>query len=274
MPSISTQTQMFGIMGRPIGHSLSPIMHNAAFDHLAYPGVYLAFEVSDVVGALAGMRALNVKGFSVTIPHKTAVMAYLDDIDEPAAGIGAVNTVLNKNGRLIGTNTDCHGAITALSAVTALSGMRVAVLGAGGAARAVGFGLKQEKALVTLYNRSIEKGAALAGDLGIGFAPLAEFDGRDTDILINTTSVGMMPDVAATPIRPATLHAGMVVMDIVYNPLQTRLLTTARRQGCITIDGVAMFVHQGARQFELWTGLPAPVDVMRRAVLAVLGNKE
>ena len=267
---ITSQTRLFGVIGDPIGHSLSPVMHNAAFNAMAFPGVYLAFNVQDPAGALAGMRALNIQGLSVTIPHKRAVMDYLDKIDPLAVEIGAVNTIALRDGRLEGFNTDCHGAVAALSEHFALGGRRAAVLGAGGAARAVGFGLLRAGAHVSIFNRGRERGAQLAASLGVGYAPLSEFDGRRFDLVVNTTAAGMTPRTEVSPVPVDTLHPELLVMDIVYNPLETRLLAAARLKGCAVLDGLEMFVRQGARQLEIWTGRSAPLMVMRRAVLEIL----
>jgi shikimate dehydrogenase len=264
---IDTRTCLFGVIGDPVGHSLSPVMHNAALAAMGYPGIYLAFQVSDPAGALSGMRAFRIRGLSVTIPHKIAVMEHLDEIDPLARRIGAVNTIVNRNGHLIGFNTDCYGAVAGLKAHTGLKDKQVAVLGAGGAARAVAFGLAAEGARVTIFNRSIQRAEALAQALHVPYCGMDCFDGRHMDIVVNTTSVGMTPRTEDTPIAVESLKAGMVVMDIVYNPLQTALLRAAAKKNCITIDGVAMFVHQGARQLELWTGRRAPVTVMRETVL-------
>jgi shikimate dehydrogenase len=266
----ATRTRLFGVIGDPIGHSLGPIMHNAALSAMEYPGVYLAFEVQDLAGALRGMRALKIGGLSVTIPHKRAVMDHLDEIDELAVKIGAVNTVLLRDGRLLGFNTDCHGAVAALAERIPLAQKRAAVLGAGGAARAVAFGLQAEGARVTVFNRGRARGERLAAQLGAEHAPLAAFDGRSFDLAVNTTAVGMAPLTAAAPVPADTLHPQLLVMDIVYNPLETRLLTLARLKGCAVVDGVEMFVRQGARQLEIWTGRSAPLTVMRQAVLAAL----
>ena len=267
---IDSRTQLFGVIGNPVGHSLSPTMHNAALQAMAYPGVYLAFQVADVHGALAGVRALNISGLSVTIPHKVAVMEGLDEIDDLARHIGAVNTVVNRSGYLMGFNTDCFGAVAALKEKTGLQGRQVALLGAGGAARAIGFGLLAEGARVTVYNRSVTRGRQLAQALQVGFMPLERFGSGAAEIVINTTAVGMLPNRDVMPVPPETLQAGMLVMDIVYNPLDTKLLKAARSQGCTAIDGVSMFVLQGARQLKLWTGQPAPVEIMRQAVLKAL----
>lgn len=269
---INAQTELYGVFGHPVAHSLSPVMHSAAFRELGINAVYLAFDVVDLKGAVDGVRALNLNGLSVTIPHKISIMVLLDEIDPLAEKIGAVNTIVVREGRLIGCNTDGEGAITALREKTELGDKRIAVIGAGGAARAVGFTARRNGGNVTIVNRSVEKGEQLADDLDADFVPLAEFNG-ECDILVNTTPLGMAPETDRAPVPEALLQPGMVVMDIVYNPLTTRLLRDAAARGCTTVDGVAMFVHQGAMQFERWTGRPAPVDLMRRTVLSELEGK-
>jgi shikimate dehydrogenase len=270
MAQIDAKTRLFGVIGNPVAHSLSPVMHNAAFAAMDYPAVYLAFQVDDAAAAAAAVRTLNIKGLSVTIPYKIGIMAHLDTIDPLALKIGAVNTVVNRNGRLHGTNTDCHGAMAALEEKTDPRNRPAALLGAGGAARAVGFGLIEAGARVTVFNRGRERGQALADNLGVPFYPLEQFAEHPADIVINTTSVGMTPHAAATPVAAEALAPHMVVMDIVYNPLHTALLQAARAKGCATIDGVAMFVHQGMRQLSLWTRRQPPEAVMRQAVLDAL----
>ncbi|MGD8342719.1 MAG: shikimate dehydrogenase [Desulfobacterales bacterium] len=267
---IDADTSLFGLIGNPVAHSLSPLMHNQAFAATGCNAVYLAFCVSDPRAAIESFKALNVKGLSVTLPHKVAVMEYLDDIDPTAAGIGAVNTIVHHNGRLIGYNTDCQGAIKALQTRTTIDGKSVAIIGAGGAARAVGFGLATDAGCLTILNRTRQSGERLAADLQAEFLPLDEFRPYRYDILINTTPVGMHPHTDASPIGNQALSAEMVVMDIVYNPLNTRLLKDAAANGCQTINGIDMFVFQGAQQFELWIGKKAPVEVMRQAVLQAL----
>ena len=268
--TINAATSIYCVIGRPIGHSLSPLMHNAAFAHHGLNRAYVAFEVRDLAGAVAGFRGLNIAGASVTIPHKVAVMDYLNQIDDLARQIGAVNTVVNKDGRLCGHNTDCHGAVEALRTKTDLEGKSAIILGAGGSARAIGFGLKAAGCDVLIANRSPDKGRQLALDLGCKSLPLEQLTQLDSDILINTTPVGMSPNTESMPVPSGLLKPDLVVMDIIYNPLRTRLLDQAARAGCQVIDGVAMFVHQGARQFELWTRTKAPVEVMRRAVMEAL----
>ncbi len=267
---MDANTSLFGLIGNPVAHSLSPLMHNQAFAAAGCNAVYLAFRVSDPGAVLKGIKALNVKGLSVTLPHKIAVMEYLDEIDKTAAKIGAVNTIVNNNGKLTGYNTDCQGAVNALRTRTTLEGKSIAIIGAGGAARAIGFGLTSVAERLTILNRTRKTGEHLANDLQADFLPLDECQTDCYDILINTTPVGMHPDTAATPIAKHALSREKVVMDIVYNPLNTRLLKDAADRGCITINGLDMFVFQGAHQFELWTAKKAPVEVMRQAVLEAL----
>jgi shikimate dehydrogenase len=201
-------------------------------------------------------------------------MEFLDEIDEMALDIKAVNTIANINGRLVGYNTDCTGAMRALSAKTGIKDKDVTVIGAGGAARAIGYGVKSEGGRLTIVNRSKENGEKLAGDLDAAFIPLSEVTQLHCDILINATAVGMTPQVDSMPVPEDVLDNHMVVLDIVYNPLNTRLLKEAERMGCPTVDGVSMFIYQGAHQFELWTNLKAPVDIMKLAVLAALDTQD
>ncbi len=263
---------VYAVFGNPVGHSLSPVMHNSALTYLGLSGDYLAFRVEDIAAAVAGIRGLGIRGASITIPHKVGVMEFLDEIDPPAVEIGAVNTIVNRQGILHGYNSDGTGAVKALLAKTPLAGRQVAVIGAGGGARAVGFGIKGEGGRITVINRSRSRGEKLAADLDCDFKPLAQVGKLVYDIIVNTTPVGMTPHQDASPVNPESLEAGIVVMDMVYNPLNTRLLKEAAAVGCVTIDGVAMFVHQGAVQFELWTAHNAPLDIMRRAVLDELSS--
>ena len=261
---------VYAVFGDPVAHSLSPVMHNSAFAQTGIDGLYLAIRVRDIAAAVSGVRGLGIRGVSVTIPHKISVMEYLDKVDESAGKIGAVNTIVNRQGTLYGYNSDSAGAIAALTRKCVIRGKSAAVIGAGGGARAVGFGIKQEGGRLTILNRTWEKGEALAEDLDCEFRPLSETRRLPYDIIINATSVGMTPHTNSSPVNTELLESGMVVMDMVYNPLQTALLAAADKIGCTIVDGVAMFVHQGAVQFELWTGKQAPVDVMRRVVLEEL----
>ncbi len=271
---LMAENQLYGVIGQPVAHSLSPLMHNTAFAVTGCAAHFSAFPVTDLAAAVAGIRALGIAGVSVTLPHKTAVIKYLDWVDAEALAIGAVNTIVNRSGRLCGYNTDVSGAINALQSKIKLSGRRMLILGAGGAARALVYGALKAGAIVAIANRTPERGQALAAEFGAGFLSRSEWDGFAPEILVNTTSLGMSPEIEKMPLPAAFLAPDMVVMDIVYNPLQTRLLQTAKERGAQTIDGLAMFVGQGALQFELWTGKKAPLEVMRQTVLADLQRGE
>jgi shikimate dehydrogenase len=272
---IDARTRIFAVLGNPIAHSLSPAMQNFAFNTSGFHGVLVALQVADISQAVAGIRGLGLGGVAVTIPHKVSIIPYLDTLDPLAEAIGAVNTVMNKDGYLTGYNSDCEGAIKALLDKTEVQGKRVAIIGAGGAARAVGFGVNREKGEMVIFNRTRARGEALAEALNARYLPLSEIGHMECDILINASSVGMHPNGDYSPIPEACLTPGMVVMDLVYNPLKTRLIKEAEKRGCAVIDGLAMFVRQGAFQFELWTGLPAPVAGMRETVYTLLtGRKE
>ncbi|HGY12256.1 MAG TPA: shikimate dehydrogenase [Desulfobacterales bacterium] len=267
---INSNTSLYAVLGDPISQSLSPVMHNSAFSHAGYNGIYLAFKVKEIEKAISGIKALGIKGAGITIPHKVKAMQFLDEIDETAAKIGAVNTIVNRQGKITGYNFDSIGAVKALKEKTGINNKTVAILGAGGAARAVGYGIIAEGGRLIILNRTKDKGEKLAADLGSDFCHLEDFKKVKCDILINTTSLGMTPNLDQMPVEKKHLNKGMIVMDVVYNPLKTRLLSVAEDMGCTTIDGVSMFVFQGARQFELWTGKKAPVDLMRKTVLKAL----
>ena len=269
---INSDTILFAVLGDPVSHSLGPLMHNTAFSELGYNGAYLAFQVKDIGKAIVGIKALGIKGVSITIPYKVPVMDFLDELDDTAKKIGAVNTIINRAGVLTGYNSDGLGAVKALFERTAIKDKNVVILGAGGAARAIGFAIISEGGRVTVINRTLAKGEELAKDLGADFQPISKLNKTACHVLINTTPVGMMPDIDAMPIRKKDLDKSMVVMDVVYNPLKTRLLKAAENIGCQTIDGASMFVYQGAFQLELWTGMKAPVEVMKKAVLTALGT--
>ncbi len=268
---IDAKTLLYGVIGDPIVHSLSPVMHNAAFAHTGINGAYLAFNVKDVTSAIAGIKGLGIKGMSVTIPHKISVMEYLDEIDEDAVKIGAVNTIINRDGKLFGFNSDCLGASSALLEKTDIKGKKVVMLGAGGAARAIGYGITSNGGDLTIFNILEDEGQALADDLNVDYFHLSEYNKIQCDILINATPIGMTPDIDNMPVPETVLNKDMVVMDVVYNPLKTKLLKEAEEIGCKTVDGVSMFVYQGVAQFESWTQTKAPVDIMRKTVLDALG---
>ncbi|MBP1699626.1 MAG: aroE1 [Deltaproteobacteria bacterium] len=266
---MDAQTELYGVIGNPVRHSLSPMIHNGAFRRLGWNAVYLAFEVKNVEEALRGIRGLGVRGVSVTIPFKTEVLPFLDKIEGLAKKVGAVNTIINRRGRLIGYNTDCEGALEALEEKMDLRGKRVVLLGAGGAARAIGFGLKERGVPLIVVNRSKERGWALSKELRCNYLPISSLarmkEGElEADILINATSLGMYPRDGETPIPKKFLKKGMVVMDIVYEPLQTRLLREAKEKGCVTVDGLEMLIRQGMAQFEIWTGRRLKIGEIRK----------
>ncbi len=289
LPRISGRTRVAGVIGWPVAHSLSPPMHNAAFVALGLDWVYVAFAVSpERVGeAVAGVRGLSLAGLNVTIPHKQAVVEHLDDLDQTARDLEAVNTIHNVNGRLTGYNTDGQGLLRALAEAGAgVSGRRVVVIGAGGSARAVAFALARAGAArISLLNRTITRAediaVLLANRAGYTAAcplPLTGESGHravaEADIVVDCTSVGMHPNEDVDPVVPTDwLQPGQTVCDLTYNPRDTVLLKAARLRGAKTIDGTGMLVHQGAIALETWTGRPAPVEVMRATLLQALATR-
>jgi len=267
---INGRTKIYGILGRPVAHSLSPAMHNAAFKELGLNAVYVAFPVTSLSQAVAGLKGLDIRGVSVTIPFKEEIIPLLDELDPQASRIGAVNTVVNRDGRLYGYNTDWLGALHALKAKTGLKGEHVLILGAGGAARAIAFGILEEGGRVTLTDLDAPRAAALARDLKVEAIPLDALDRCSAAILVNATPVGMAPQVDNIPLDPELLGRYQLVMDIVYQPLTTRLLREAQARGVATLDGLQMLIHQATAQFELWTGRPAPLAVMSQAAYEAL----
>ncbi|MNI55516.1 Shikimate dehydrogenase [compost metagenome] len=264
-------------MGDPILHSKSPAMHNAALKATGIHGTYVQLHVTDsnLKDAILGVRALGFRGVNVTVPHKVEVMKYVDVIDEGARYIGAVNTIVNDGGVLTGYNTDGIGYIRSLKeeAISDLSGKNVLVVGSGGAARGVIYALLQEgPAQVIVANRTASKSKELAQEWShLGNMKGCSMDEvRDyvagIDLLINTTSVGMYPNIETSPIEVDLIPEGIVVSDLIYNPLKTELLRQAEKKGCIVHNGLGMFVYQGGYAFEYWTGLTAPIDKMREAV--------
>jgi shikimate dehydrogenase len=269
---IDASTQVFAVMGNPVSHSLSPMMFNRAFSETGYNGVYVAFQVKAIGDGMAAMRSLGIKGASITIPHKVSIRGFLDEIDPMAESIDAVNTVINHKGRLKGYNSDCLGAVKALEEFMHLEGKQVAIIGAGGAARAIGFGVKSSGSKLTIINRTVSNGEKLASALEAEFIPSSELRSLPFDMLIQTTSVGMTPHIHQSPVPDALLTPGLLVMDIVYAPLKTRFLKDAEKAGCPTINGFSMFIHQAAFQFELWTQNPAPLAVMKQTLMDHLNN--
>jgi shikimate dehydrogenase len=282
---ISGKTRVCGVIGDPIEHTLSPAIQNAAFSHLGLDFVFLAFRVkpAELEDAVRGIRGLGIHGLNVTMPHKSAVTAFLDEIDATAKFLNAANTILNRNGRLCGFNTDGVGALKALQENDVdISGKKVLLLGAGGAAKAIAFQLAKEAEELVLLNRTPEKATELAESLnqalgkevrGAKLSPnTIQKNLRNSDLLVNATSVGMHPNDNQSPVAPEWLKPDLTVMDIVYNPVETKLAKDAKAAGARVISGVEMLIHQGAASFEIWTGRPAPVEVMRKAALQKLGE--
>lgn len=279
--TISPTTRLCAVIGNPIAHSLSPALHNAAFNALGLDYVYVAFRVENLQGALAGMRALeNFRGLSVTIPHKIEILDHVDEVAEIDRAIGSINTVINDNGRLSGFGTDGPGALKALEEAGApLAGANILMLGAGGAARAIAFTLAQnaqpDRLVLLDINRQLLDG--LTADLRRGTKVDIEGDGLDAatiarqmataDLIINCTPVGMHPHEQETLVPADLFRKGQTVFDVVYNPLETQLLRDARSRGCAVVSGVEMFINQAVLQFEAFTGAPAPCEVMRRVVM-------
>jgi shikimate dehydrogenase len=270
---IEPQLEIFAIFGNPVAHSLSPAMHNAAFGEMNIHGRYIPFCVENIEDAVRGIRGLNIRGVSVTIPFKQTVMEYLDEIDDEALKIGAVNTIVNRGGRLTGHNTDWHGITLTLREAMAIEGKTFVILGAGGTARAALFGIMREGGSPVIVNRTREKGEQLGKEWGCPFYTLEEAGKITADCLINTTSVGMAPDSDRSPIPREFLAGYRCVMDVIYNPLKTKLLLDAEDTGCTVLSGLDMLVHQGAEQLKLWTGREPPRDLMREIVLRGLTVK-
>ena len=261
---IDAHTQLYGVLGNPVRHSLSPIIHNGAFRRMGLNAAYLAFEVQNLAAAISGIRGLGIRGMSVTIPFKTAIIPYLDQLEEVAEKIQAVNTISHEGGRLIGHNTDWRGAVGALEEKIPLREKKVLLLGAGGAARAIAFGLKERGCQVFVYTRSRARGMELAEAMGFVCSSLEAIHGLDVEVIINATSVGMTPRDAETPWPKELFKEGTVVMDIVYQPVRTKFLREAEERGCRTIDGLEMLARQGAAQIEIWTGKKADILSIKR----------
>jgi len=285
-PYITARTSVLCVIGHPIEHSMSPIMHNAALKDKSLDYVYVAFNIppNDLKKAVLGFKMFSIKGINVTIPHKEKIIPYLDEIDPLAEKIGAVNTIKNEGKYLIGKNTDASGAKKALlDAGCEISGKKVLILGAGGAAKAVSFAISEDLDALYISNRTEKRAIKLAKDLtnkttikavgkNMNINTLKNLV-NDVDILVNTTPLGMHPNIEGSPISQEMLHKNLFVFDIVYNPLETRLLKEARKIGCKTLGGLDMFVNQGALAFEWWTGKKPNLSLMKEKVVEFLGIK-
>jgi len=284
---ISGKTAVCGVIGDPIEHTMSPVMHNAAFKKLGLDYLYVPFRVrkEELGRAVEGMRALNIRGLNVTIPHKVAIIPLLDKLDPLVEKIGAVNTIVNDGGVLTGYNTDATGFLQALLEEVEPEGKNIVILGAGGASRAVSFILAERGASLVILNRQLELDWAeeLARRISQSFNKevkalilneenLAVMLER-ADVLVNATSVGMSPKIDETPVPARLLKPGLIIFDILYNPVKTRLMKEAEVAGAQTIGGLDMLVWQGALAFEKWTGHKAPYDLMKREVIKALGHE-
>lgn len=283
MKEIDAKTKSCVLIGDPVEHSFSPLIHNAGFNALGINFVYVACLVKDLEHAIKGIRALNIRGASITIPHKVKAISYVDKLDDLAQKIGSINTIVNQKGKLIGYNNDGMGALTALQDCTIdLKGKSVLVLGSGGVARAITFSLVMRGEVKRLHILGIIK-----EEMNILIEDLRKTGGSDvqgtllrddilqttlsmSDILINCTPIGMYPKTKESPVPSSFLRPGLLVFDVVYNPPQTTLLKDAQKAGCRTISGLEMFINQAIVQFELWTGEKAPVDAMKKVLLAKL----
>jgi len=271
---LTRRTRVYGVIGNPIGHSLSPLLHNTAFVARRMDAVYLPFLVKDLRDFLKAVSEFGVRGFSVTLPHKHAILKHLAECEPLAAEIGAVNTVVvRRDGSLYGCNTDYVGILRALEKNLHIAGSRVLIFGAGGSARAAAVALAHAGARVSICARRPLAAKELARAVHGEVVPRRALRSERFDAILNATPIGMHPQGGVSPLAPGELHCRLV-MDLIYRPMTTRLLKLARRKGIGTVSGVEMFVAQGVAQWEIWTGERAPEAAMRRAVLAALKNEE
>lgn len=283
---ITGKTAVVGIMGDPVEHSLSPPMHNAAFKHLKMDYVYVPFHVEhgDLGCAIDGARSMGIKGLNITIPHKTEVTNYFNEITQTAQLIGAVNTLKFDKTTISGYNTDGVGAVKAIEEITSINGKKIIIMGAGGAARAISFQLLFNGAgEVLIANRTMKKACKLTDELRknfngsiscLGLNTKLNEELKDADVLINTTPVGMHPNEDQKPmVTSDMMHRDLIVNDIVYNPLKTGLLREAEKAGAKTIPGTKMLIYQGMESFRIWTGITPPVEIFEKALMTGLGYK-
>ena len=282
---INSETKLLGIIGHPISHSMSPIMHNTALQDLNLNYIYLAFDIKpeNLKEAVNSIRALNIKGVNITIPHKEKIIQYLDELDSLSKKIEAVNSIKNENGKLLGKNTDAQGARTALiESGFKLKNKKVIIIGAGGAAKAVSYSLGEELEQLLIFNRTKSRAIQLAKDLaekanvnasGKEFKEgILKKEIQSTDLLINTTPIGMYPNINASPVPLELLHDQLFVFDIIYNPLETKMIKYAKEVGCKFLGGLEMLVNQGALTFEWWTKKVPNKDLMKNIVTEFLGK--
>jgi shikimate dehydrogenase len=274
--SINAETKVFGVIGDPISHSHSPLIHNAGFKQLGINAVYVPFRVprGELATFLKSMQAIPVHGYSVTLPHKESAAKLAEEKDESVTTMGAANTLVATVNGFRATNTDAQAALDSLRANlppdVPLASRNVMIVGAGGVARAIAFALHKEKATITITNRTAERGEALATEVGCKFIDWAARHSVECDTFINCTSVGMHPNIDESPIHHSYLKPGLMVFDTIYTPETTMLIREARTRGCHVLTGVDMFVRQAGLQFELFTGQPAPLELMGTLVREAL----
>jgi shikimate dehydrogenase len=268
-------TAIYALFGNPVGHSLSPLMHNAAYKEMKIDASYIPLCVEHLEDAIQRISKGEMQGASITIPFKTAVIPYLDELESSAERIGAVNTIgHNDNGGLAGYNTDWIGLVRDLEESLEIRNKTFAILGAGGTARAAVFGIQQRGGTSLIINRTPTRGEEMAQEFGCQFYPLPEIGNIRADCLINTIPLGMAPHKGKSPVEKKILINFRWVMDCIYNPLKTQLLQDAEEAGCTVFTGVGMFVHQGAEQIKIWTGMDPPREFMKRIVLEKLKADE
>lgn len=264
---------LYGVLAHPAYHSLSPAMHNAAFKKLNIDAKYTYFDVpkEDLPAFIEKARKKNIKGFNVSKPHKEAIINLIDETDEIVEKIGAVNTVINKKGKLLGTNVDWIGVQNSLLEKTSIKNKNIVILGAGGASRAALYACKNNEAgNITILNRTVSHAEKLAKEFGCNFGSLDDFKKHDADIVIQATSAGMNNPEGVELIGKKHIKPSMVVMEVIYSPLETKIIKDAKEAGAKTITGERMLLNQGFAAFELWTGKKAPRDVMEQAVYQYL----
>ncbi|MEK6949104.1 MAG: shikimate dehydrogenase [Nanoarchaeota archaeon] len=275
---INKDTQPIGVIGSFAENSMSKNMHNSCFKQKNLNYVYMPLKVAEneLKKFMENFRKFNFKGASVTIPHKLEVMDYIDEVDEIAKSVGAVNILSNNSGKIIGSNSDCYGAMEALKEKTSLKNKRVLVIGAGGGARAIIYGLKKENAAVTLTNRTLDKAKSLANEFNIKYGKIENMKEliKNSEIIINTTSVGMKPGPDESIIKEEDLAENKIVMDIVYKPIETKMIKMARKAKCVAITGDRMLAYQALEPFKMWTGQDADFELMENALLEQIRKGE
>lgn len=272
---INSHTRLYCIFGNPVKHSLSPIIQNSAFISSGINSVYIAFEVNNIKDAISAMKILHISGASVTIPFKRDAINYLDEIDPLAQSIGSINTLINSNGKIMGYNTDGYGVISSLiQKGIDIKKSSFLIIGNGGSARAIAFTLLNYGAKIIIAGRNENRIIHLVNDLNensynVEYRLIKNITHtfiEEVDVIINTTPVGMTPDITSTPLDEGFILKRHTIFDIVYSPPNTKLLRIGAEKGCKTIPGIEMLLHQGAKQFEIWTGIKAPYDIMKRSL--------